>query len=479
MYTYLGVSAAARRSPVAHVQWRSFEEPAMHIPDGYLSPATCGVMYAASTPFWGAGVSRVGRLVRGRAVPQLAMFAAFSFAIMMFNVPVPGGTTAHGVGGTLVAIVLGPWAAVITTSVALIIQALFFGDGGITAIGANCFNMAIVLPFVGYLSYRLLAGRSSMFSQRRVIAAAIGSYLGITVAALAVGIELGLQPHFWSSHGVPNYSPYGFATAIPAMLLSHAFGASFVEAAITALGLAYLQRAYPQLLPGGTRPAQEGARRQRTLNPLIPATVVLVLAVAAIVVAGLVKSGGSIQTWAGLDWSMVDWQAAGGTLLVSAIVSAIVLPLIFFGLRGRRGLRTAALIFAAIVIWVPIGLIAPGGAFAEDQSVTPQQLQAALDAKARGDTTLYNALPDVNRQCGCVPNNINDVKFSKHTVFSGYQPPWVDPNKDAAWKQNLGYQFAGLIGFAVLAAIGLGLFQFSRWLLPAPDVDWRTAEAGQ
>ena len=77
---------------------------------------------------------------------------------MMFNIPVPGGTTAHGVGATLIAIVLGPWAAVIGVSVALIIQALFFGDGGILAIFANCFNMAIVMPFVGYGLYRLLAG---------------------------------------------------------------------------------------------------------------------------------------------------------------------------------------------------------------------------------------------------------------------------------------------------------------------------------
>ncbi|HKS92287.1 MAG TPA: cobalt transporter CbiM, partial [Tepidiformaceae bacterium] len=187
----------------------------MHIPDGYLSPATCGVMYAAAVPFWATAVARVKKFIGGRTVPLLAIFSAFSFTIMMFNVPVPGGTTAHGVGGTFAAIVLGPWAAVLTTSVALIIQALFFGDGGITAIGANCINMGILLPFAGYLAYRLIAGRSPTLSQRRVVAAAIGSYIGITVAALAVGIELGIQPHLWSHNGVPDYSPYGFGTAIP------------------------------------------------------------------------------------------------------------------------------------------------------------------------------------------------------------------------------------------------------------------------
>jgi ABC-type Co2+ transport system, permease component len=152
----------------------------------------------------------------------------------MFNVPVPGGTTAHGVGGTLIAIVLGPWAAVIAVSVALIIQALFFGDGGVLAIFVNCLNMGIILPFVGYGMYRLLAGRSPILSTRRVWAAGIGAYVGITVAALFVGIELGIQPLLFSENGHALYSPYGLEQAIPAMVAAHALGASIVEALITA-----------------------------------------------------------------------------------------------------------------------------------------------------------------------------------------------------------------------------------------------------
>ena len=126
-------------------------------------------------------------------MPLLAIFAALSFAIMMFNVPVPGGTTAHGVGGTLIAIVLGPWAAVIGVSTALILQALFFGDGGITTIGANCFNMAIVLPLVGYCCYLLIAGRSEpAFSSPRDCCRH-RRLSGITVSALCVGLELGIS----------------------------------------------------------------------------------------------------------------------------------------------------------------------------------------------------------------------------------------------------------------------------------------------
>src|SRR5204862_2404014 len=110
---------------------------------------------------WALAVRRVNRVLNHRTVPLLAIFASLCFTIMLFNVPVPGGTTAHGVGGTLIAIVLGPWAAIIAVSVALIIQALFFGDGGVLAIFASCFNMGVLLPFVGYWSFRAIAGRSS------------------------------------------------------------------------------------------------------------------------------------------------------------------------------------------------------------------------------------------------------------------------------------------------------------------------------
>ena len=146
----------------------------MHIPDGYLSPLFSLATGAATVPVWGLAVQRVQKVLNNRTVPLLAIFAAFSFTIMMFNIPVPGGTTAHGVGGTLMAIVLGPWAAVIGVSMALIIQALFFGDGGILAIFANCLNMGVILPFVGYYTYRLIAGRFDMLAPRRIWAAGMG-----------------------------------------------------------------------------------------------------------------------------------------------------------------------------------------------------------------------------------------------------------------------------------------------------------------
>src|SRR5215212_8031375 len=118
----------------------------MHIPDGYLSPVFSLGAGAVTVPIWAVAGRRVQAVLNHRTVPLLAIFSAFTFTIMMFNVPVPGGTTAHGVGGTLMAIVLGPWAAVIGVSMALILQALFFGDGGVLAIFANCLIMGIILP---------------------------------------------------------------------------------------------------------------------------------------------------------------------------------------------------------------------------------------------------------------------------------------------------------------------------------------------
>jgi cobalt/nickel transport system permease protein len=194
----------------------------MHIPDGYLSPVTCGTMYAVSLPFWYLAVNRVRKSLTSRTVPVLALFAAFSFVVMMFNIPLPGGTTGHAVGGTLLAIVLGPWAAVLGVTVVLGIQALFFGDGGLLTLGANCFNMAIVLPLAGYFVYKVISSHSEVSSPRRLIGAVAGSYTGLILAAFFTGIELGIQPSlFHSADGTPLYAPYALNVALPAMMIGH------------------------------------------------------------------------------------------------------------------------------------------------------------------------------------------------------------------------------------------------------------------
>lgn len=220
----------------------------MHIPDGYLGPATCGFFYAVMVPVWATASRIVKKTLRAKQVPLLAIGAAFSFVIMMFNIPIPGGTTGHAVGSVLVAILLGPWAACIAITVALVVQAMLFGDGGITAIGANCFNMAVVMPFAGYYVYRFISGGSPADSKRRLIAPGIAAYVGINIAAVCTGIEFGLQPLLHhASNGQSLYCPYGLRVAVPVMAAGHLLIFGWVEAIVTTLVLKYLQKQDPCL----------------------------------------------------------------------------------------------------------------------------------------------------------------------------------------------------------------------------------------
>ena len=195
-------------------------------------------------PFWVIGVRKLREKMTARNVPLIALIAAFSFVIMMFNVPIPGGTTAHAVGGALAAIILGPEIATMAISIALVIQAFFFGDGGILALGANCFNMAVVLPYVSYAIYQAISKNQPATSKRRIVGAALGGWAGLTVAAFFAGFEFGIQPLlFHTANGTPLYAPYPLSVSIPAMVIAHALIASLVEALVTALVVAYLQRA--------------------------------------------------------------------------------------------------------------------------------------------------------------------------------------------------------------------------------------------
>ena len=229
----------------------------MHIPDGYLSPSTCATFYLFAATGWYAALKRIKRLLATRAIPLISVFAAFCFVVMMFNVPLPGGTTGHAVGVGVAAIVLGPWGSMLAISIALAIQALFFGDGGITTLGANCFNMAMVGSFAAYAVYRTVAANSNLKSRRRVLAAAVAGYVAINASALVTAVELGLQPMlFHDASGTPLYAPYPLHVALPAMMIGHLTFAGLAEAAISAGMVSYLQRADLGLLRGVSGLAQ-------------------------------------------------------------------------------------------------------------------------------------------------------------------------------------------------------------------------------
>jgi cobalt/nickel transport system permease protein len=210
----------------------------MHIPDGYLSPQTYVPLYAVFAGFLAAALRKVRQTLSAKNIPYLGMASAFSFLIMMFNVPIPGGTTGHAVGASIVALVLGPWTAVVAVSVALIIQAFLFGDGGITAIGANCFNMAVVMPFASVLIFKVVRWKASG-GWRVYLAAFLSGYIGILAAAFVTAVEFGIQPLIASADGKPLYAPYGLEIALPAMAIEHLVLFGIIEGVVTLLVLIY------------------------------------------------------------------------------------------------------------------------------------------------------------------------------------------------------------------------------------------------
>jgi ABC-type Co2+ transport system permease subunit len=226
----------------------------MHIPDGYLGPATYGGAWAAMVPIWRHASKKVRQTVATSEIPFLAMGTVFSLVAMMFMLPLPGGTTGHINGTTLVAILLGPWAAVIAVSISIIIQAVLLGDGGITAIGANCFNIAFVGAVAGWGIYTLIlrvgtgSGKHPADAPAaaprllRLTAAAVAAYLAINLGALMAALELGSQPLLYAGKQGAAYFPFPLKVAIPAVMVPHLTVIGALEAGVTVLVLAFVHK---------------------------------------------------------------------------------------------------------------------------------------------------------------------------------------------------------------------------------------------
>ncbi|MBI5410251.1 MAG: cobalt transporter CbiM [Nitrospirae bacterium] len=273
----------------------------MHIPDGYLSPQTYIPLYGIMLPVWYWGSRILKKTLNARQIPFLALGAAFSFVIMMFNIPIPGGSTGHAVGAALIAILLGPWAALMAVSMALIIQALLFGDGGITAIAANCFNMAFIMSFSGYYIYKLLSLNSGSNIARRVFAASVAAYISINLSAFFTAVEFGIQPYIaHKPDGTPLYGPYGLNVAVPIMTIEHLAFFGFVEALVTGLVVAYIAKTEPEMLNISTPALQTAADRpafSKTAKRLWIGLAVLII----LTPLGLIASGTAWGEWGAED----------------------------------------------------------------------------------------------------------------------------------------------------------------------------------
>ena len=284
-------------------------------------------------------------------LPMMGVGAAFSFLGMMFNIPIPGGTTGHAVGGTLIASVLGPYAACIAVSVALLLQALVFGDGGILSFGANCFNMAFVLPFAGYAAAQLI---SKLIRNKNsdVIGAAIGSYIGINAAALCAAIEFGIQPMlFTDTAGNAMYCPYGLNVSIPAMMAGHLTFFGIAEAVYTAAVLSFIKKSVPDYKNGELKTAGTPTALKILLGALIVLTPI-----------GLLAEGTAWGEW-GAD--EIAGTGAGFTpagMLNGLDYSSLIPDYSVQGMPGWLGYMVSAAAGAAVIVilFKLISLIVPG-----------------------------------------------------------------------------------------------------------------------
>ncbi|WP_424000998.1 energy-coupling factor ABC transporter permease [Haloarcula salina] len=204
----------------------------MHIPDGYIDLPIALAVGALAVAVLSLAAKRVNGEIPDSRAPLLGVVAAGVFAAQMLNWPIPGGTSAHFVGGAFAAILLGPHLGALCVATVVAIQALVFGDGGLVVLGANVFNMAVVEVYVGYAIYRLLAP----FGEFRAAFAA--GWLGITAGALAAAVQLGLSSAF----------EYQLVTTLAIMGVGH-LALGLVEGAITAFVYRYLARARPDLRP--------------------------------------------------------------------------------------------------------------------------------------------------------------------------------------------------------------------------------------
>jgi cobalt/nickel transport system permease protein len=214
----------------------------MHVPDGLLDAKSAVATGVGAAAGLGLALAGVRRTVPPRRIPLTGLAAAFVFAAQMLNFPVAGGTSGHLIGAVLAAVLLGPSAAVLVMSAVLVLQCLVFADGGVTALGANVFNMALVAPLVGYGVYRVLWRLTGGGLRARLLATAFAAWCSTVAAAISCAGQLAL------SGIVP------LRIALPAMGGVHML-IGLGEALITTLVVAAVASTRPELLleDGGPR----------------------------------------------------------------------------------------------------------------------------------------------------------------------------------------------------------------------------------
>ncbi|HSV49287.1 MAG TPA: energy-coupling factor ABC transporter permease [Candidatus Acidoferrales bacterium] len=209
----------------------------MHIPDGFLTLNIIIPTFIITLIIWGISIKKTK--LTDHQVPMMGLLTALFFAAMMMNYPIIGGTTAHLLGGATIGLILGPYAGCLSVTIILVLQALLFGDGGLTALGANVLNMGIIGVFVPCIVF-IVANKAFKIKSTTALFATIfiSAFLSDLTGAISAGIELGLsQPVF----------QYGLSVAVPAMAINHSI-IGVAEGIVTVIIIATLLKLRPDVL---------------------------------------------------------------------------------------------------------------------------------------------------------------------------------------------------------------------------------------
>ncbi len=255
----------------------------MHIPDGLMDPLVAGLGWLEFVVIAAVAIYMSGRRTKDKDLPRIAVLCAGIFVAQMLNFPIGGGTTGHLIGGALFAIMVGPVIAIVGMTVILLIQALMFGDGGLTAFGLNAVNMAIIAPLMGWGVYTMLKPLLSRgevqpgktFTAGEAFAIGAGAWASVFIASAACAAELAV------SYAVSD-GAYGIAAtvSVPAMLGYHAV-IGVGEAIITVGVAAYVLKVAPEMFKStASRPAATIGLKSIFSSRIAQATVAILIAFA-------------------------------------------------------------------------------------------------------------------------------------------------------------------------------------------------------
>ena len=327
---------------------------AMHAPDGFLDTGTAIVTGALAVIVVGFALRHSRSQLEDKAIPLAGITAAFIFAAQMFNFPVAAGTTGHLLGGALAAILLGPSVGVVVVTIVVVVQALVFADGGVTALGYNVLNMAVIPAYGGYAAFRLLRRLLPQNSGGVVGATGVAAWASVVMGSIAFSIEW----LFGATAPIPFDDVFGAMVGVHAVV-------GIGEGVLSALAVGAVLASRPDLVHGASDLDQEqlAETKVKTRTFVIGGTLVALIFAAAVSQfafedpdglervaedTGFVSSGEDHPL---ADFIFADYATSGMSNealslaiagIVGTLVTLAVAAGIFLTVKERRGREPAA-----------------------------------------------------------------------------------------------------------------------------------------